>query len=77
MLYEVITDPLPHSVAVLPFLDPDYTPAEVGIGAILYQALTRGLDASRELTQVQLKLKQAPADQVALGRQVRVVALFV
>jgi hypothetical protein len=52
-------DPLPHSVAVLPFLDPDYTPAEVGIGSILYQALTRGLDASRELTQVQLKLKQS------------------
>jgi TolB-like protein len=63
-------------VAVLPFLDPDYTPAEMGIGSILYQALTRGLDASRELTQVQLKLKQAPPDRVALGRQVRVVALL-
>jgi tetratricopeptide (TPR) repeat protein len=69
-------NPLPHSVAVLPLLDPGYTPAEVGIGSILYQALTRGLDASRELTQVQLKLKQAPPDQVALGRQVRVVALL-
>jgi tetratricopeptide (TPR) repeat protein len=69
-------DPLPHSVAVLPLLDPDYTPAEVGIGSILYQALTQGLNASRELTQVQLKLKQAPPDQIALGRQVRVVALL-
>jgi tetratricopeptide (TPR) repeat protein len=69
-------DPLPHSVAVLPLLDPDYTPAELGIASILYEALTRGLNTSRELTQVQLKLKQAPADQLALGRQVRVVALL-
>ena len=69
-------DPLPHSIAILPFIDPDATPNEITIGETLYTALTDGLNASRELTQVQLKLDEQPGDLVAFGRSVRVVNLL-
>jgi tetratricopeptide (TPR) repeat protein len=69
-------DPLPNSVAIMPFLDPGMTPNEVTIGETLYIALAEGLNASRELTQVNLKLKEAPDDPAALGRRVRVMVLL-
>jgi len=69
-------NPLPNSVAIMPFLDPNATPNEVTIGETLYIALTNGLNASRELTQVRLKLKEQPGDLAALGRRVRVLTLL-
>jgi tetratricopeptide (TPR) repeat protein/TolB-like protein len=69
-------DPLPNSVAILPFLDPGLTPNEITIGETLYIALTEGLNASRELTQVKLKLNEPPDEAAALGRRVRVMALL-
>lgn len=68
-------DPMPNSVAVMPFLNPGATPREVTIGNTLYTALTDGLEAS-EVTQVLLKLKQRPADLAAYGRSVRVMTLL-
>ena len=69
-------NPLPYSVAIMPFLDPGMTPNEVTIGETLYIALSNGLNASHSLTQVNLKLKEAPTDPASLGRRVRVVALL-
>lgn len=71
----VAYDPMPNSVAVMPFLNPEATPREVTIGNTLYTALTDGLEAS-EVTQVLLRLKQRPADLAAYGRSVRVMTLL-
>jgi len=74
-----ITDyqPLPDSVAILPFADADSTPHARAVAGTLYTALLEGLNQSRELTQVQLRLRQRPRDVRSLGRRVRVVALLV
>jgi tetratricopeptide (TPR) repeat protein len=69
-------DPLPNSVAILPFLDSGLTPNEVTIGETLYVALTGGLGVVRELTQVNLKLKEEPGDLVSFGRRMRVMTLL-
>jgi serine/threonine-protein kinase len=68
--------PLPDSVAVLPLEVPDGIPGTRTIGTTVYDALTSGLAQSRELTQVQLKLKQPPEDLYAFGRKVRVKTLL-
>lgn len=69
-------DPLPNSVAIMPFLDPELTPNEVTVGETLYIALTGGLGVVRELTQVNLKLKEEPGDLIRFGRRMRVMALL-
>jgi tetratricopeptide (TPR) repeat protein len=69
-------DPLPNSVAIMPFLDPSATPNEVTIGETLYIALSTGLKGSGRLTQVKLRLKEQPEDLAALGRQVRALTLL-
>ena len=68
--------PLPDSVAVLPLEVPDGIAGMQTIGTTLYDALTTGLAQSRQLTQVQLKLKSPPEDLYAFGRKVRVKALL-
>jgi tetratricopeptide (TPR) repeat protein/TolB-like protein len=68
--------PLPNSVAILPFLDPELTPNEATMGETLYVALTGGLGVVRELTQVNLKLKEDPGDLASFGRRMRVMALL-
>jgi len=68
--------PLPNSVAILPFVDADATPNERTVGETLYHALLKGLNQSRELTQVQLKLKAPPSDLAGLGRRIRVLTLL-
>jgi len=69
--------PLPNSVAILPFADADSTPYERTVAGTLYTALLEGLNQSRELTQVQLRLRQRPRDVLSLGRRMRVAALLV
>jgi len=68
--------PLPNSVAILPFVDADATPNERTVGETLYHALRKGLNQSRDLTQVQLKLKAPPSDLAGLGKRVRVLTLL-
>lgn len=68
--------PLPNSVAILPFIDDKATPNERAVGETLYHALLQGLNRSRELTQVQLKLDSPPADLAAFGKRVRVGTLL-
>ena len=70
-------DPLPKSVAILPFADVDSAPHERTIAGTLYTALLEGLNQSRELTQVQLRLRQRPRDVRSLGKRMRVSALLV
>lgn len=68
--------PLPNSVAILPFVDADATPNERTVGETLYYALLKGLNQSRNLTQVQLKLSAPPTDLAGLGRRIRVLTLL-
>jgi tetratricopeptide (TPR) repeat protein len=70
-------EPLPNSVAILPFADADSAPHERKVAGRLYTALLEGLNQSRDLTQVQLRLTQRPRDVRSLGRRVRVAALLV
>jgi tetratricopeptide (TPR) repeat protein len=69
-------EPLPNSVAILPFAAADSAPHERVVAETLYTALVQGLKQSRELTQVQLRLKERPQDLTAFGRRMRVVALL-
>jgi len=69
-------DPLPNSVAIVPFIGADATPNERTVGETLYHALRQGLNRSRELTQVRLKTDTVPDDLLGFGRRVRVSALL-
>ena len=69
-------DPLPNSIAILPFYTLDATPQERTIGETLFHALREGLNQSHELTQVRLKLDTVPDDPLTLGRRFRVAALL-
>jgi tetratricopeptide (TPR) repeat protein len=68
--------PLPNSVAIVPMAVSGATPNERTVGETLYHALLQGLNQSRELTQVRLKLDAPPADLLALGKRVRVTAVL-
>ena len=68
--------PLPNSLAVLPLTTTSGTPNEQTIAETLHTVLLDGLDQSRELTQVRLRLDQAPADPAAFGREYRIAALL-
>ncbi|MEP5763750.1 MAG: tetratricopeptide repeat protein [Halieaceae bacterium] len=69
-------EPLPNSLAILPLQGTTNTASERTIAETLYTALLEGLDQSRELTQVRLRLISRPADITAFGREVRVAALL-
>ncbi len=66
-------DPLPNSVAVLPFLDPDATPREIDIAETLYAALTEGLNASQASQVIQ---KKTPPDPLVFGRRYNILTLL-
>jgi tetratricopeptide (TPR) repeat protein len=69
-------EPLPNSVAILPLEGTTNTAGERTIAETLYFALLKGLDQSRELTQVRLRLKSRPQDLTTFGREVRVGSLL-
>jgi tetratricopeptide (TPR) repeat protein len=66
-------DPLPNSVAVLPFLDADATPREIDIAETLYASLTEGLNASQANQVIQ---KKPPPDPLVFGRRYNVLTLL-
>jgi tetratricopeptide (TPR) repeat protein len=74
----VITDVqlLPNSVSIVSFAGADVTPNQSDIVETLYHALREGLNQTRDLTQVYLKLDAPPDDLAELGRRYRVGALL-
>jgi tetratricopeptide (TPR) repeat protein len=68
-------DPIPNSVAVLPFTDSDATPDMRDAGETLYVALRDGFGKSA-LSQVELNIDPATRDFAALGRQYRIASIL-
>jgi len=68
-------EPLPGSLAVLPFADAGATPNEQTAADTLYRSLMEGLEQSGELTLVRLGPGERPEDLVAFGQSLGVAGL--
>jgi tetratricopeptide (TPR) repeat protein len=68
-------DPIPNSVAIMPFVDSDATPGARNAGETLYVALKDGFSKSA-LSQVELKIDPTPGNLAALGRQYRLASVL-
>jgi len=74
---EPVYEPLPNSLAVLPFADSGATPNERTVADTLYRSLMEGLEQSGELTLVRLSPGQHPDDLPAFGQSLGVAHLAV
>lgn len=72
---EAAYEPLPSSLAVLPFADSGATPIEQTVADTLYRSLMEGLEQSPELTLVRLGPGEQPADLLAFGESLGVASL--
>lgn len=70
-------EPIPNSVAILPFTADDATPNVRTIGETMLIALKEGLAQSRQVNQVTLTFDDRPTDLAAFGRDFRVATLLV
>jgi tetratricopeptide (TPR) repeat protein len=70
-----VYQPLPASLAVLPFTNPLATPHERTMAETLYRSLMEGLEQSAELTLIRLGPGEQPADLVEFGKSLGVAAL--
>ena len=68
--------PIPNSIAILPFADDATTPNARTAAETLLAALEEGLGQSRQLNQVTLTFDETPADMAAFGREYKVAALL-
>jgi tetratricopeptide (TPR) repeat protein len=69
-------EPFPNSLAVLPLATGRGTTNELTIASTLYTVLLDGLDQSRDLTQIRLRINERPDDLVEFGRQFKVAKLL-
>jgi tetratricopeptide (TPR) repeat protein len=67
-----IYEPLPASLAVFPFADPDATPHAKTAADTLYRSLMEGLEHSPELTLVRLGAGELPTDPVDFAKSLGV-----
>jgi len=74
---EPVYEPLPNSLAVLPFADSGATPNERTVADTLYRSLMEGLEQSGELTLVRLSPGEQPVDLPAFGQSLGVADLAV
>jgi len=72
---EPVYEPLPNSLAVLPFSSPGDTPNGKTVADTLYRTLMEGLEQSPDLTLVRLGPGEQPGDVVAFGRSLGVASL--
>lgn len=70
-----VYEPLPSSLAVLPFADPATTPHERQAADTLYRSLMEGLEQSLELTLVRLGPGEQPGDMAVFGESLGVAGL--
>ncbi len=70
-----VYEPIPASLAVLPFIDPEATPHDRSAAETLYLALMEGLEQSAELTLVRLGPVGLPGDLAEFGESLGVAAL--
>jgi len=70
-----VYQPLPDSLAVLPFADPGATPNGQTQADTLYHALMEGLEGSGDLTLVRLTPGEQPHDPKAFGESLGVASL--
>jgi tetratricopeptide (TPR) repeat protein len=70
-----VYEPIPTSLAVLPFTDPEGTPHDRSAAEGLYLALVEGLEQSAELTLVRLGRVERPEDLAEFGESLGVAAL--
>ena len=69
-------EPIPNSVAILPFASDEATPNVRTVAERMQIALEEGLGRSRQVNQVTLKFDEMPANLAAFGREYRVAALL-
>jgi adenylate cyclase len=74
---EPVYEPLPNSLAVLPFADSGATPNERTVADTLYRSLMEGLEQSVELTLVRLSPGEQPGDLQVFGQSLGVGGLAV
>jgi tetratricopeptide (TPR) repeat protein len=70
-----VYQPLPASLAVLPFANPLATPHERTMAETLYRSLMEGLERSAELTLIRLGPGEQPGDLVKFGKSLGVAGL--
>jgi len=71
-----VYQPIPNSVAILPLVESGSAPHERTVAATLYTALLEGMNQSRELTLMRLRLEEPPEDLLAFGQSVKVATLL-
>lgn len=70
-----VCQPLPASLAVLPFVDPAATPHEITMAETLYRSLMEGLERSVDLTLVRLGPGEQPENLLDFGESLGVAGL--
>lgn len=70
-----VYEPIPASLAVLPFTDPEATPHERTASETLYLQLVEGLEQSAELTLIRLGEVSRPENLAEFGESLGVAAL--
>jgi TolB-like protein len=70
-----VFEPMPVSLAVLPFAELAATPGEITLSGRLHHSLMEGLEQSGGLTLVRLGPGERPGDLTALGRSLDVAGL--
>lgn len=74
---EAVYEPLPNSLAILPFTVTGVTANAHTVADTLYQSLMEGLEQSAELTLVRLGSAEQPDDLTAFGQSLGVASLAV
>ena len=70
-----VYEPIPSSLAVLPFAEPNATPHERTMAETLYRSLMEGLERSVDLTLVRLGPGEQPEDLADFGESLGVAGL--